>query len=263
MRNFDNLVLNMAKNAQPFNVCKAKLEKIEELKEYVFDNPTDFIENLRLLGLPLVELNNNLIALETTFTPIEKQKFCIVDIETNGSKPSNAQIIEIGAVMVQGGAIIDKFESFVKANEIPDNIVELTNITLRDLEKAPNIKDVLAKFRLFLQDAIFVAHNVNFDYNFISYSLESAGFGPLLNRKMCTIDLAKKTIQAQKYGLSSLIEEFNIDVKGRHRAYWDAYAAKIVFDKSLENLPETIISSEDLIRFAKPNPKKRKKKTKS
>jgi DNA polymerase-3 subunit epsilon len=250
----------MTKTAKSFSECKAKLGLVSELKDYIVDTMEDCIENLRFLGVPFIEIKNNFIALETTFTPIEKQKFCIVDIETNGSKPSNAQIIEIGALMVQNGKIIDKFESFVKAKEIPENIVNLTNITINDLKDAPSLKDVLAKFRLFLKDAVFVAHNVNFDYNFISHSLEVSGFGPLLNRKICTIDLARKTIEAEKYGLASLIKELNIEVTNRHRAYDDAYAAKIVFDKSLKNLPEYIISTEDLVKFAKPNPKKRRKK---
>ena len=90
--------------------------------------------------------------------------------------------------------------------------------------------------------------------------MEVSGFGPLLNRKICTIDLARKTIEAEKYGLASLIKELNIEVTNRHRAYDDAYAAKIVFDKSLKNLPEYIITTEDLVKFAKPNPKRRRKK---
>ena len=162
--------------------------------------------------------------------------------------------------MVQGGKVIAKFESFVKADEIPENIVRLTNITLEDVKDAPSLKSILEKFRLFLQDAVFVAHNVNFDYNFISYSMEEAGFGPLLNRKMCTIDLAKKTIKAERYGLGFLIKEFNIDVLQHHRAYSDAYAANEVFQKSLQNIPDFVISTEDLVKFAKPTLKKRKKK---
>ena len=73
---------------QPFNECRAKFKNIKELQNYEFDTIEDSLANLRLLGVPLVELNNNKIALETTFCPIEKQKFCIVDIETNGSKPT-------------------------------------------------------------------------------------------------------------------------------------------------------------------------------
>ena len=211
MRNFDKLIQKMASNPQPFLECRSKLKRIKELENYDFDAIGESLENLRVLGLPLVELNNSLIALETTFSPIEKQKFCIVDIETNGSKPDYAQIIEIGAAMVQDGKIIDKFESFVKADEVPENIVYLTKITLDDLKDAPSLKETLEKFRLFLSDAVFVAHNVNFDYNFISHSMEKAGFGPLLNRKICSIDLAKKTIEAERYGLGFLIKELGIE----------------------------------------------------
>jgi DNA polymerase-3 subunit epsilon len=89
--------------------------------------------------------------------------------------------------------------------------------------------------------------------------MEEAGFGPLLNRKICSIDLAKKTIEAEKYGLGSLIKLFDIEVD-HHRAYSDAYAAMVVFEKSLENLPDFVITTEDLITFANPNPRKRKKK---
>lgn len=254
--------MQMTQNALPFYECRAKFKRIKELEDYDFETIEDSLANLKCLGIPLVEVNNQKIALETTFTPIEKQRFCIVDIETNGSKPDNAQIIEIGAALVENGKIVDKFETFVHAEEIPENIVYLTKITVDDVKNAPSLKDTLGKFRLFLKDAIFVAHNVNFDYNFISYSMEQAGYGPLLNRKLCTIDLAKKTIQAERYGLGYLIKEFDIEVTQHHRAYSDAYAAKVVFDMSLKNIPNNVISSEDLVMYAKPNPKKRKKKSK-
>jgi len=261
LRSFDNLVQKMTKVSIPHSECKRVIENIEELKDFVGNDITEFIDNFRLLGIPFIEVGKGLITLETNFTPIENQKFCIIDIETNGSKPQNSQIIEIGALIVKSGEVIDRFESFVKADEIPENIVQLTNITLEDIKDAPTLKETLAKFRLFLKDTVFVAHNVNFDYNFISYWLENFCFGPLLNRKICTIDLARKTIKAEKYGLSSLIDDFKIEVPSRHRAYSDALAAKEVFKKSLKEIPSSIITTEDLIRFAKPNPKKRKKKT--
>jgi DNA polymerase-3 subunit epsilon len=242
-----------------FSECKSIFKNIKELKAYDFDTLYESVANMKVLGFPLIELSSKKLALETTLTPFEKQRFCIVDIETNGSKPDNSQIIELGAIMYENGKIVDKFESYVKADEIPKNIVQLTGITLNDVKNAPSLKSVLEKFRLFLSDAVFLAHNVNFDYKFISHSMEEAGFGPLLNRKICSIDLAKKTIEAEKYGLGFLIKLFDIKVD-HHRAYSDAYAAMVVFEKSLENLPDFVITTEDLITFANPNPKKRKKK---
>lgn len=261
MRSFDKLIQDMIVKPQAFYECKSKLKRIKELENYDFETLDESLINLRILGIALVELKNNYITLETSLTPIEKQRFCIVDIETSGSKPDSSQIIEIGAIMIENGVEIGRFESFVKAEEIPDNIVRLTGITLEHVKNAPSLKSVLERFRLFLKDSVFMAHNVNFDYGFISYSMEEAGFGPLLNRKICTIDLAKKTIEAPRYGLGFLTEHLEIKGQQHHRAFSDAYAAAIVFETSLKNIPEHIITTEDLLRFAKPTPKKRKKKT--
>ena len=259
MRNLDKLIQKMVKGSLYYSECQSVLKTINELKLYDFDSLYETVANMKVLGLPLVELSSKKIALETTLTPFEKQRYCIVDIETNGSKPDSSQIIEIGAIMYEDGKVVDKFESYVNADEIPSNIVRLTGITVDDVKDAPSLRSVLEKFRLFLGDAVFMAHNVNFDFKFISYSMEKAGFGPLLNRKICSIDLAKKTIEAERYGLGFLIELFDIKVE-HHRAYSDAYAAMIVFQKSLENLPDFVITTEDLIKYANPNPKKRKKK---
>lgn len=263
LRSFDKLIQDMTLKPQTFYECRSKLKRVKELENYDFETLYESLENLRVLGIPLVELKNNYIALETTFTPIERQRFCIVDIETSGSKPDSSQIIEIGALMIENGKEIGRFESFVKADVIPDNIIRLTGITLEHVKDAPSLKSVLERFRVFLKDAVFMAHNVNFDYGFISSSMESAGFGPLLNRKICTIDLAKKTIVAPRYGLSFLTEHLEIKGQQHHRAFSDAYAATVVFETSLKNIPEHIITTEDLLNFAKPIPKKRKKKNKA
>ncbi|MBE0490689.1 MAG: 3'-5' exonuclease [Sulfurospirillum sp.] len=256
MRILDRYIYKLALEKQPLKEFQAKLKSIKELEYYEVDN----LENLRVLGLPVVSLQAENIALQTTFTPIRKQRFCIVDIETSGSKISTGQIIEIGALMVQDGKILKRFESFVHCAYIPENIARLTHISEVDLKDAPSLAMTLEQFRLFLGEAVFVAHNVNFDYYFISESLEKCGFGPLLNRRMCSIDLARKTLQAPKYGLAHLCEFLDIKAEQMHRAYSDAKAAFIVFQKSLANLPETIITTEDLIAFAKPNPPKKKKK---
>lgn len=258
MRILDRFIHKLSIEKQSLCSFKAKIQGTKELQDYDVDD----IENIRLLGLPIVELEHNNIALETTFTPIEKQKFCIVDIETTGSKIDKSQIIEIGAVMIENRQIVDRFESFVKADEVPENITYLTGIKTEDLEDAPSLKEVLEKFRLFLGDAVFVAHNVNFDYYFISDSLARVGFGPLLNRRLCTIDLARKTFEAPKYGLGFLMEFLGINSGPHHRAYSDALATVSVLKKSFDNLPETIISTEDLIHFAKPKPRKKKKEDK-
>ncbi len=220
------------------------------------------MQMLHLLGLPICKYNNHTFSLETVTRPIVEQKFCIVDIETNGSKPSENQIIEIGAVIWQNGQEIGSFSSFVKCDILPESIELLTGITLTDLQDAPVLSNVLEAFRLFIQDAVFVAHNVNFDYYFISYAMEQAGFGPLLNRRLDTIDLAKKCIEAPKYGLSALMEHLGVTFDHHHRALFDAKAAAIVLQKALETLPQDVQNVEALLSFAKPQNQRRPRKEK-
>ncbi len=151
----------------------------------------------------------------------------------------------------------------MKCDILPESITQLTGITLEDLSDAPSLKSVLEAFRLFIKDAIFVAHNVNFDYYFISYALEVCGFGPLLNRRLCTIELARKCIEAPKYGLSALSEHLGVPFENHHRALCDAKATEIVFFKALEKLPKEVQTVEQLIAFTKPSQMKKKKKEKA
>ena len=111
----------------------------------------------------------------------------------------------------------------------------------------------MEKFRLFLGNSVFVAHNVRFDYDFISATLEKLGFGMLLNRRICTIELTRRTIAAQKYGLQSLKDQLGIENQ-HHRALSDALACRAIFETSIKRLPWHVQTSEDLITFSKTAP---------
>lgn len=258
MRAIDSFIYKITQKPIFHKEFFAKMRTFKELEHVDVEDLT----MLKLLGLPIAKYNNYAFTIETVTTKIEDGKFCIVDIETNGSKPSEYQIIEIGAVMIEHGKTVAEFSSLAKADVLPDSIEQLTGITLADLQKAPSLTSVLEAFRLFIKDAVFVAHNVNFDYYFISYALEQAGFGPLLNRRLDTIDLAKKCIVAPKYGLSALMQHLGIVFENHHRALFDAKATAIVLEKALENLPEDVRSVEDLIAFTKPQQQRKKKKEK-
>ena len=125
----------------------------------MFEDPELLYQTLLARGFPLREKGKK-IELKTATTPLPEQEFVIVDIETNGSKPYNSQVIEIGAIKSRGGRIIDRFESFIYAKEIPEYITKLTGIEAKDLKQAPSQKEVLLRFKEFLGDAVFVAHNV-------------------------------------------------------------------------------------------------------
>jgi len=228
------------------------LTLLEKASDTFFDTPELEFELLLSNGLPL-EFDENKIYLKTNKTSISEQCFCIVDIETNGSSiKKGSQIIEIGAVKYKNGEIIDNFQSLVYAKDIPSYIQEVTNITPLMLEDAPVLEAVLKEFKLFLEDDVFVAHDIKFDYNYISDSLEKYDLGKLQNRKVCSIDLAKRTIDSPRYGLGFLKEELDIKLENHHRAYDDALATTQVFEKSLKNIcKDKITNVEKLISFSK------------
>lgn len=232
---------------------------MQKLQEFDIDT----FEKLNLLGFPIKKISENYATLRTKITPFKEQTFCIVDIETSGSDINSGQIIEIGAILMKNGKEIDRFESLVyPESPVPKMITELTGLDDKMLQNAPSLATTLEKFRIFLKDAVFVAHNVNFDYYFISDSFEQNGFPPLLNRKLCTIDLAKKTIQSERYGLEYLKQSLDLEEGQLHRAFSDAYNAMEILNICFKNLPDEVCTTEELLYFAKPNEKKRKPKHK-
>lgn len=227
------------------------LEKLSLNTQRFFDNPELEFELLLSNGLPL-DIIDDMVVLKTTETSISEQTFCIVDIETNGGHVSKGhQIIELGAVKYKNGQIIDNFDSLIFAKNIPEYIQEVTGIKPSMLENAPAIEKVLKEFKLFLEDDVFVAHDIKFDYNFISNSLQKYDLGKLENRKLCTIDLARRTIKAEKYGLKSLKELLNIDIDNHHRAYSDALSTTYILEESFKCLSKEVKTVEDLIAFSK------------
>lgn len=243
-----NLVERLRKSPIPFDDF---LDILSRHKEKFFDNPELEFELLLSNGFP-IDIEDDKVFLKTTKTKISEQTFCIVDIETNGGHVSKGhQIIEIGAIKYRAGKILDSFESLVYAKDIPEYIQGVTNITPSMLEHAPILRKVLEEFKIFLEDDVFVAHDIKFDYNFISNSLEKCNLGKLLNRKLCTIDLAKRTIKAPKYGLKSLKEVLKIDINNHHRAYSDALSTSYILKEAIKNLDKSVLTVEDLIHFSK------------
>jgi len=209
------------------------------------------LELLQAQGLNIVLIDNT-YCLNSTFTRVEDTLFCIVDVETNGSKPSRDQIIEIGAVKMRNGTIIDTYDSLVYATDISKQIQEITGISVEQTLKAPALAKVMHEFRLFLGDAVFVGHDAKFDYNFVSAMMERVGLDALLNRSLCTIDLAERTIESERYGLAYLNEQLELYREAtHHRALSDAMTTTKLLKKTLPLIPKTIHTGEELIAFSK------------
>jgi len=215
-------------------------------------------ELLKASGYPIEEKLNG-YSFKPMHTSYKEQEYVVVDIETNGSKPGRSQVIEIGALKVKNGEIVDRLETFVSCAYLPDMIIDLTGIQPKDLVGAPSRKKALTMLKEFLGDAVFVAHNVEFDYTFLSASFKRFGLGSIGNMRICTIELAKRTIEAPKYGLVGLCDILNIDMKSHHRAYSDALCSWEIMKESFKNLPPYVKTTDDLIQFSTSSKKQRKK----
>ncbi|KIM05026.1 MAG: DNA polymerase III subunit epsilon [Sulfurovum sp. AS07-7] len=226
-----------------------KYRKILRRFPQMYDEEETIFFLLQAMGYP-IDFHQDNYTLKSYFTPLKRQKFCVIDIETNGSKPENSQIIEVGAVMIEDGKIIDKFSTFVRCNMIPEYITKVTGIQHKDLRKAPTKLQVLSKLREFMSDSIFVAHNANFDYSFLDSSFAQVGLGGMCNQKLCTIDLAHRTFEAERYGLAYLNDFLEINTPILHRAYNDALTTSKVLAHEFDNLPMEINSTDELLRFS-------------
>lgn len=221
------------------------------LKEQIDESLDLFIELSKAQGLNIIKKQGNYF-FETKFTKIKDAEFCIVDIETNGSKIEKHQIIELAAVKVKDGVITDSFESLVYTKEINPHISQITGIVAEDTVDAPELKTVLMEFKLFLGDAIFVAHDVKFDYGFISKSMKKVGLETLLNRALCSLGLAERTLLSYRYSLSYLNNFFNLYPNAtHHRAMSDVITTYHLLQLSLKSCSESLNNVEDLIKFSK------------
>ncbi len=158
-----------------------------------------------------------------------------LDIETTGGTPLNSRVLEIGALRMENNTIVDTFSQLIQPEQqVPWWITKLTGITDEMVWDAPTFQGVASSLELFLSDAIFVAHNVNFDYGFIKAEFERIG-GSFTMDRLCTVKLSRALYPKQKrHNLDSVIEAHNIQVESRHRALDDAKVMVEFFKKSLQ-----------------------------
>ncbi|AWW32030.1 DNA polymerase III subunit epsilon [Echinicola strongylocentroti] len=163
-------------------------------------------------------------------------KYAIVDIETTGGYGRRHRITEVAAVAHDGREVLGTFQTLVNPDcEIPGYITGLTGIDQSMVQDAPYFEDIAEELYTFLEDKIFVAHNVNFDYQFIRSEFERVGRS-FDRPKLCTVRLSRKIFPGLKsYSLGRICEHKNIEIKSRHRAFGDAEATAILFAKLIES----------------------------
>ncbi len=163
-----------------------------------------------------------------------KKKYAVIDIETTGGMAKRDKITEVGIVIHDGEQIIAEYESLVNpGRSIPPNITRITGITNEMVQDAPPFYAIAKTIVEMTEGAVFVAHNVRFDYGFIKQAFEELGY-TFTKRQLCTVRLTRKAFPGLKsYSLGNLIKHFGIHVKARHRALDDARATAIILGKIL------------------------------
>lgn len=165
---------------------------------------------------------------------MSKKLYAIVDIETTGGQAAREKITEIAIVLHDGEKIIDSFESLVNPERsIPYFITQVTGITDEMVANAPRFYEIAKQVVKMTEGAVFVAHNVRFDYSFIQEEFRRLGF-TFVRQQLCTVKLSRKAFPGlQSYALGNLIKHFNIKVKDRHRAMADVMATVDIFERIL------------------------------
>ncbi len=168
--------------------------------------------------------------------------YAIVDIETTGSYSAANGITEISIHIFDGNAVVEKYETLINPGQsIPRYIQAMTGITDAMVANAPRFEEVAENIYTILQDKIFIAHSVNFDYSFIKGHLAIHGYD-LDCRKLCTVRLSRKIIPGKlSYSLGNLCDSLGIYINDRHRAGGDAEATVKLFRLLLENDKENFI----------------------
>lgn len=149
--------------------------------------------------------------------------YVVVDIETTGFSPEKNKIIEIAALKVKGGQVIDKFETLINPKErIGYQITNLTGITNDMVKNSPYVENVIEDFKNFVGEEIIVGHNVNFDINFLYDNLLREKNMYLTNDFVDTMYLGKKVIKGlPSYKLQNISEHLNVKYENAHRAIND------------------------------------------
>ena len=170
--------------------------------------------------------------------------YSVVDIETTGNGYKGQKITEISVFLFDGEKIIDEFTSLVNPEQaIPYFITNLTGITEAMVRTAPKFYEIAKKVAEITKDAIFVAHNVNFDYNIIRDEFKSLGFD-FKRKKLCTVRLSRKIIPGlSSYSLGNICTAEGIEIAARHRAKGDAEATVELFSRLLKRDDNFTINS--------------------
>jgi DNA polymerase-3 subunit epsilon len=175
--------------------------------------------------------------------PLDDARFIVCDVETTGGTGVANRIIEIAYLIVERGEIVERYSSLVNPRQpIPEFIRLMTGITDEMVADAPDEDMAIAAIARELRNerSVFVAHNVGFDWSFVSNTMIRAGedFGEVA--RMCTCRLSRRlSTGLKRHDLGSVAEHYAVPIKERHRAMGDAEATAHAMLRMIEIARET------------------------
>ena len=172
---------------------------------------------------------------------LNRLSYVVVDTETTGgSHWLHDKITEIAAVVVRNGEIVEVFETLVNPQRpIPPFVSRLTNITWDMVKDAPTFDRVVPDLMRVLEGNVFVAHNANFDWRFITSEISRTTGRQLRGRRLCTVKMARKVLpQLSRRSLDHLARFYGVEIRNRHRAGGDALATAKCLVRMLSDLAD-------------------------
>ena len=239
------------------NGCQAFPISYQIIKAYnkKQEDPSKHFKGLYGTELTLVDDTVNIVVRPTDL-PLDKSTYVVFDTETTGFNAAGGdQMIEIGAVKICEGVIVDRFDELINPGyHIPDHITQLTYITDEMVANCDNEENVTKRFLEWAKDLPMVAHNAKFDISFITMAMKKYNLGEFTNTVIDTLELSHVIDQAySRHGLSALVKRYNVpwDEDAHHRADYDAEGTALVFHKMMQKLVsqnyDTINDLEKLI----------------
>ncbi|MFI3260295.1 MAG: PolC-type DNA polymerase III [bacterium] len=194
------------------------------------------------------------------------QEFIVFDTETTGLNAGTDQLIEIGAVRVKNGEIIDRFDELIACDRpLPQIITQLTCITDEMLVGKDSEENVTKRFLEYIKDTPLIAHNASFDISFINASISRYNLSEFKNTVLDTMALARTVFpEWRNHKLSTLVKNLKVewDEEKHHRADYDSEGTAACFYKIISKLDSdeihkisdlhSLVDVENIIKFARP-----------
>ena len=237
-------------NLQAYPDAMLTLEKLKK------ENPE--LDFKILYGIESYFVNDTASAISGQFDPDFDAECVVFDIETTGLSVQNCGITEIGAVKIQGGKVLERFNTFVDPERpIPPDITELTGITNEMVQGAPKAGEALRSFFAFIGNEeredgkplpLLIAHNANFDIGFIRYFAGLSGL-PFANPYLDTLALSKHlNPELKSHKLDVVAEYYGLGDFNHHRACDDAEMLANIYFCMLDKMKKSELHDLEMLK---------------